>query len=314
MDLTTRGFFVGVMDWRRAFYAHGRLRAGWRALLFIALFVALSVVFAGAASLAAPVDGVGALAWQGFALLAAALLAGWLLMRRLEHRPAGALGFAWTSHSARELGLGLAVGGVPLLLGAGALALAGWVGYRPEAGDAGSYVASLAGALLALAVAAAWEEAVFRGYPFQVLVEALGPVAATIMVSAAFAAAHAGNPDVGVFALLNIFLAGVLLSVAYLRTRSLWFATAVHLGWNWTMGSVLDLPVSGLQTLNTPLYEPVVSGPPWITGGNFGPEGGLVGSAAFALALLAVARLPTLEEAPEMRALGPLVDRRLHVA
>src|SRR5690606_23704073 len=177
-----------VMDWRRVFYAHGRLRAGWRVLLFITLFVPLSLVFAGVAVLAAPAGGLGALGTQAFALLAAAQLTGWLLMSRLEHRPAGALGFAWTSHSARELGIGLAAGGVPLLLGAGVLALAGWLEYRREPGDAGSYVASLAGALLALGVAAAWEEAVFRGYPFQVLVEALGPVVATVAMSAAFAA------------------------------------------------------------------------------------------------------------------------------
>jgi membrane protease YdiL (CAAX protease family) len=314
VELTTRGFFVGAMDWRSVFYAQGRLRSGWRALLYIVLFVPFAVVFAGVAALVAPMEGTGALGWQALALLAAALLAGWLLMTRLEHRPAGALGFAWTSRSARELGIGMAVGGVPLLLGVGALALAGYIEFRPEPGDGGSYAASLLGTLLVLGVAAAWEEVVFRGYPFQVLAEAVGPVAATLTMSAAFAAAHAGNPDVGAFALVNIFLAGVLLSVAYLRTRSLWFATAVHLGWNWTMGSVLDLPVSGLQSLDTPLYEPVITGPSWITGGDFGPEGGLIGSAAFALALLAVARLPMLEEAPEMRALGPLVDRRIHVA
>jgi uncharacterized protein len=38
--------------------------------------------------------------------------------------------------------------------------------------------------------------------------------------------------------LANIFLAGVMLAVAYLRTRSLWFATGVHLGWNWTMATL----------------------------------------------------------------------------
>src|SRR5690606_19908912 len=159
--------------------------------------------------------------------------------------------------------------------------------------------------------AAAAEEALFRGYPFQVLVEALGPAVATVALSAAFAVAHAGNPGANAFALVNIFLAGVLLSVAYLRTRSLWFATAVHLGWNWTMGSLLDLPVSGLEMLDTPLYEPAAGGPEWVTGGGFGPEAGLAGTVGFALALLGVVRLVKLREAPEMQALGPLVDRRL---
>jgi uncharacterized protein len=66
--------------------------------------------------------------------------------------------------------------------------------------------------------------------------------------------------------------------VAYLRTLSLWFATAVHLGWNWAMATLFDLPVSGITAFDTPLYEPVVGGPAWWSGGLFGPEGGVVGT------------------------------------
>lgn len=296
---------------RRLLVSEGRPRAAWRVLLFIVLFAALLLVFSPlAASFGGGGGGAGGLVGQGVAMLAAALGAGWLLLGWFERRRPGALGFAWTSQSARELVAGLAIGGGPLLIVAAALALAGWLGYRPDTGSAGAYGSALLGALLVLAPAAAAEEALFRGYPFQVLVEAVGPAVATVALSAAFALAHAGNPGANAFALVNIFLAGVLLSVAYLRTRSLWFATAVHLGWNWTMGSVLDLPLSGLELLDTPLYEPVAGGPDWVTGGAFGPEAGLAGTVGFALALLGVARLPGLREAPEMQALGPLVDRR----
>ncbi len=308
----TRGFFVVDNALRRLFVSEGRLRAAWRILLFFLLFAALLFVFAPLAALYGGAGGgAGALVGQGIATLAAALGAGWLLLGWIDRRRPGALGFAWTPSSARELLAGLAIGGGPLVLAAAALALAGWLEYRPDAGSAGAYVAAVVGALLVLAPAAAAEEALFRGYPFQVLVEALGPVVATVALSAAFALAHAGNPGANAFALVNIFLAGVLLSVAYLRTRSLWFATAVHLGWNWTMGSVLDLPVSGLEILDTPLYEPVFGGPDWVTGGGFGPEAGLVGTLGFVLALLAVMRLRMLGEAPEMQALRPLVDGRL---
>ena len=289
----------------------GRLRAGWRILLFLLLFAALLFAFTPLAGLyARTARGANGLAAQGIATLSAALGAGWLSLAWLERRRPGALGFAWTSSTAREMVAGLAIGGGPLVLAAAALALAGWLEYRPDAGSAGAYVAALLGGLVALGLPAAAEEALFRGYPFQVLVEALGPVVATVALSAAFALAHAGNPGANAFALVNIFLAGVLLSVAYLRTRSLWFATAVHLGWNWTMASVLDLPVSGLEILDTPLYEPVVGGPDWVTGGGFGPEAGLVGTMGFALALAAVMQLKFLREAPEMQALRPLVDGR----
>ena len=126
--------------------------------------------------------------------------------------------------------------------------------------------------------------------------------------SIAFAFGHAQNPNVGTFGLVNIFLAGVLLSAAYLKTRSLWLPTMLHLGWNWGMASLLDLPVSGFELIDTPFYEPVVRGPEWLSGGGFGPEGGVAGSIGFAAALAALFLLKNVRVAEEMKALRPLPD------
>lgn len=296
---------------QRLFLAHGKLRSGWRLLLFVVLFTALVLLARFLVRLAPPPPLHLELFWQGLALLAAALGAGWLLLARLDRRPPGALGFAWTSATPRELLRGLAVGVVSLGAVAASLTAAGALHYRQEAGTSTAYLAALAGSLLLLAPAAAAEEAVFRGYPFQVLVEGVGPLLATLLASAGFALVHVSNPEASPLALLNIFLAGVLLSLAYLRTRSLWFASALHLGWNWVLASPLDLPVSGLDLFDTPLYDAAAAGPRWITGGAFGPEGGLAGTVATLVAIWAVWRLPGLGEAPEMQALQPLVDSRL---
>ncbi len=300
---------MASFGWQRIFFHDGRVRSGWRILLFILLFPALLLVLAPLARLG-PGTGIGALLVQWVLALAAALGAGWILLATIDRRPAGALGFAWTAATPRELGSGVAIGGVSLGAVVVLFTLIGWVDYHPEGGTAGGYLGSLGTGLLFFLVAAAAEEAIFRGYPFQVLVQGIGPLPATLVASLAFAAAHGRNPNVDTFALINIFLAGILLSVAYLRTRSLWFATAVHLGWNWSMASLFDLPVSGLTELNTPLYEPAISGPVWVTGGAFGPEGGIGGSVAFLLALGAVLYLPGIREAAEMRALRPLVNER----
>lgn len=295
--------------WRRLWYRDGQVRSGWRILLFLLLFALLSwTATAVLRPLLPPVFAGGGAVWATALSLAAALVAGWLLLARLDGRPPGALGFAWTSHTLREALSGLALAAASLAVVVGALALAGAVVYRPQAGAAVGYAAALADDFVVLAVAAAAEEALFRGYPFQVLVQGIGAAPATLLASFAFGLAHIGNPNIGAFALINLVLAGILLSVAYLRTRSLWFASAVHLGWNWTMASVLDLPVSGLEFFDTPLYEPMTAGPAWVTGGAFGPEGGLAGTAALVLALVAVVRLPGLREAPEIRARRPLID------
>jgi hypothetical protein len=107
--------------------------------------------------------------------------------------------------------------------------------------------------------------------------------------------------------LINIFLAGVLLAFAYLRTLSLWFVTALHMGWNWAMATLFDLPVSGIQEFDTPLYQPTISGPDWFSGGAFGPEGGLVGTIGFGVAMIAVLRLRSVRPDPGVLAARPLV-------
>ncbi|HEU0078274.1 MAG TPA: CPBP family intramembrane glutamic endopeptidase, partial [Longimicrobiaceae bacterium] len=139
------------------------------------------------------------------------------------------------------------------------------------------------------------------------LARGIGPWPAAVLLSLLFALAHAQNPNVRPLGLANIALAGVMLSAAYLRTRSLWFATAVHLGWNWSMATLLDLPVSGLE-IDTPLYTGMETGPDWWTGGAFGPEAGLAATLVLAAGTAWLVRTPRLRESPDARRLGPLLD------
>lgn len=295
--------------WRRIWFNESGLRSGWKILIFGLLFAFLIILFGLIVGRKASEGGFYELL-QWLPVLAAAIVAGWVLLEAVDRRPRGALGFSWTRSSIREIGIGLAIGVLSLGVVALAFILAGWVSYQPQSGTAGEYLSTLVWGLSFFLVAAATEEAIFRGYPFQALVQGIGAVPATLLASLAFALAHLRNPNIDPLAFLNIFLAGVMLSAAYLRTRSLWFATAVHLGWNWSMASLFDLPVSGRLEPDTPLYEPVITGPEWMTGGAFGPEGGIGGSIALLIAAIAVIYLPGLGPAPENTAARPLVDDR----
>ncbi len=288
----------------------GEVRALWRLLLFFLLTLVVLALFARVQPLFQTLTGLSAAAAGTTGSLVAAVVGGSLMLVLVDRRPAGALGFGLTRAVPRELALGLAITGGALALVVGGLTLAGEVAWTHDAGTATGYMWELVRDLALWGVAAAAEEALFRGYAFQVVVQGVGAAPATVLLSALFALTHRGNPNVDALALVNIFLAGVLLSLAYLRTRSLWFATALHVGWNWTMGTVLALPVSGLVLVNTPLYDAHAAGPRWVTGGAFGPEGGVAGSIGFVLALVVVAVAP-LREAARMRELHPLVDSRL---
>jgi len=66
-------------------------------------------------------------------------------------------------------------------------------------------------------LAAAHEEAVFRGYPFQRLVESLTPVGAIAVASALFGLAHFGNPHRTWISTANTMLVGIPFAIALPR-------------------------------------------------------------------------------------------------
>ncbi len=283
------------------------LRAGWRILGYLLLSAGAGVVLA---STAAAIGGRIAQIAAFPVLLGSSLLAGWGMLALVDRRRPGALGFALEPAAVKDSAAGLGIGGAMLGAAVALLAVASMARWVADEGTVPEYVAALATSFAFFAVAAAAEEVMFRGYAFQALVQGVGVWPAVLASSALFAYMHGGNPNVTPVALANIFLAGVMLAVAYLRTRSLWFATAVHLGWNWTMASLLDFPVSGLVR-DMPLYTARETGPDWVTGGSFGPEAGIAASLTIAAGTVWMWRTRRLGESPRMRALRPLVDDRL---
>jgi membrane protease YdiL (CAAX protease family) len=126
--------------------------------------------------------------------------------------------------------------------------------------------------LVTLAVAALAEEVAFRGYPFRRLIEAIGPVAATITMSLLFGVGHMLNPGATWTSTLVTMLAGLLLSIAWLRTHGLWLGWGFHFAWNASMGILFGLPISGITDFSN-IVETRAFGPLWLTGGDYGPEG-----------------------------------------
>ncbi len=145
--------------------------------------------------------------------------------------------------------------------------------------------------LATLGAAAVAEEVAFRGYPFQRLIDATGPVTATVLAALGFGMLHLGNPDATAASTLTTILAGWLLALAYLRTRALWVPIGLHFAWNAAMGIVFGLPVSGLTEFS-PLMKTYAYGPLWLTGGGYGPEGSAIAILVL-LALLVVMMMAT---------------------
>jgi len=113
-----------------------------------------------------------------------------------------------------------------------------------------------------------------RGYHMQTLGSGLTLTWGWILSSAVFGALHLANPHASFVAAAGILFAGLLLGYAYLRTGQLWLSMGLHTGWNFFEGVVFGFPVSGLPFYH--LTRISVNGPVMWTGGEFGPEAGLI--------------------------------------
>ena len=171
------------------------------------------------------------------------------------------------------------------------------------------YVLLRAGAVVFILVAGALaEELMFRGYPFQHLVEGIGAVGAIAVFSVLFGVLHLSNPGASFWGVANTILIGIVLAVAYLRTRALWLPWGIHFGWNATLGLLFGLPVSGLRLFNV-VVRTATTGPKWLTGGNYGIEASVTGTIAVLIGLLIVWRLP-LKKLPSPT--GPISAETAH--
>ena len=286
--------------------ADGRIRLGWRLLVFV-----------GATLLGASVLGMllptGILS-GATAILVSSVLSGWWLLA-MDARPVSALGFhaeaSAPGEALRGLTLGVAVG----LVVVGVMALLGGVRWNGQEGSVAAWFAGAAASLGFLVIPAAAEEALLRGYPLQALGETWGAGIAVVITSAVFGLLHLGNPGAGALSIVNVGVAGLFLGVVYVRTLSLWWATGAHLGWNWAHGYLADVPVSGLELMDAPFYDGIASGPAWIGGGGFGPEGSLVATVVLLVVTAGLWWGPWLEPAAKALDAQPLLagpTTRLH--
>lgn len=218
----------------------------------------------------------------------------WLIGRKALRLDWRTLGFVPAREGAKGLGKGFAVGA---LVGIGALVLSlgagsGWV---PDGGSFGSYLGRVGLLTLVLLPAAFMEELAFRGVAVAGMARGIGRAGAIVVTAALFAVAHRANPSVTLLALGNIALAGVLLGLTFFARGGIWTATGAHLGWNAALAA-LAAPVSGLP-FEIPWIDFVPGDPAWVTGGLFGPEGGVLATVALTVGILFVVRWRDFREA-----------------
>ncbi len=291
----------------RFFIKGGKLHPVWRSLLYLpgwllaaglgqlpALMLYGSYLAAGQADPAAVMGGlldianwplsvgIGVFLGQVLCLI----LVTFIFLRFLDRRPFASFGFGLRRGWWREFGLGLAVGAGMI----GGIFLVEWAtglvrldGLRSDTELGTTSLLFGLGFLAHFILQGTSEEIPLRGYLLQTLDEWLGPLGATLLTALGFSLLHIFNFRVmslfNLLALFNIALFGVVAAYAYFVTRRLWLPSALHAAWNFALGPVVSLPVSGIAYRGL-LRTTVSEGGRVFTGGDFGPEGGLLASLA----------------------------------
>ena len=172
-------------------------------------------------------------------LLTAALIVLTLVyVLRIEKRSAASMGLVrggWL----RQYAVGFALG-LGLLMAAGAIPM--WLIGPVEARGFSVMVAVY---FTAFIVQSASEEIFFRGFLMPSIGTRIGVVWGVLISSFVFALAHIFNPGMTVTGFIAVFFIGLFLALYILRTGSLLGACAVHAAWNFGIGLISVISISG---------------------------------------------------------------------
>ena len=255
-----------------------RLRAGWRLVGQTLLLVVIStcVLLPVAFNPQVLSSGKGFLFYQVAELIGVSLSV-FLARRFLDKRSFRSLGLKIERQAGTDLLVGM---GIPFFM-IGLVYLLesamGWLTFSGFAWGSDPLKTVLSETLvnLFIFILVGWnEELLSRGYHLQTLASGLNLPWGVLLSAAIFGGLHLGNPNASWVSALGVFLAGLFLTYAYLRSGQLWLPIGLHIGWNFFEGVVFGFPVSGMESYH--LVRMVVDGPVSWTGGSFGPEEGLV--------------------------------------
>jgi membrane protease YdiL (CAAX protease family) len=256
-----------------------RLRAGWRLLIQIIIYLFLGIVVFITAVFLGFEPGSSSFAFLLEQVLNLIVYTGsvYIARRWLDKKSFKSLGLKLDQQAFVDVLMGI---GIALVQMGFIYILMLWLNWLTFEGFAWQFdpISMVITEVLTFFVAfifVGWNEELFsRGYHLQTITSGTNFFWGVIISSAIFGALHLANPSATWVSAAGIFFAGIYLAYGYLRTKQLWLPIGLHIGWNFCEGVVFGFPVSGLDIYALTRIQ--VTGPEIWTGGAFGPEAGLI--------------------------------------
>ena len=144
--------------------------------------------------------------------------------------------------------------------------------------------------LVGFLVQGASEEILSRGWMMQVIGARYKPWLGVLISSMLFAVLHLGNQGVTVLSVANLVLFALFMAMLVMKDSNLWSVCGWHSAWNWMLGNVYGLSVSGTGEKVT-IIDLNTYGNEIISGGGFGPEGSVITSIILVIGIIWLAIL-----------------------
>jgi membrane protease YdiL (CAAX protease family) len=276
---------------KSVFVRDGRLRSGWRVLLYVPVLALTYLVITLPLTILQIQLHYG---YMQLLQLLAVLVGTWVCRRFLDKREWASFGLRLNREGLLDIGRGLLLGAA-LMAGIFLVELVmGWitvVGFAWQTRPLGELVESLFWRIVVqMTVVAVTEEVILRGYLLPTLEEGVGLPWAVALSSSVFGLLHLFNPTAYGWANyvipFTLTMAGVLLALAYLVRRTLWLPIALHFAWNVFEYDIFALIGAAPKTARFLITE--VTGPALWVGlpdSSFGPEVGLLGVLAVSVGI-----------------------------
>ena len=201
------------------------------------------------------------------------ILSVWLFWKLFDRKPIREIGLINIKKGYKDLFTGLVFGAISMIVVFVLLLSSGNISLQRPLSSPNFNISLLSGLLLFILVGIN-EEMFARGYCMTVLKQTGNKWVVVIVSSIIFSLMHSLNPSMSIISYLNLFLFALLAAYMFLKSNNLWLSIGYHIMWNYFEGNIFGFQVSGLSTeslfkLNAPVNN-------IITGGGFGPEGGLI--------------------------------------
>jgi membrane protease YdiL (CAAX protease family) len=130
------------------------------------------------------------------------------------------------------------------------------------------------------------EEIGIRGWLIPLLGAKYSASIAILVTSVVFGILHLFTPTATVLSFVNLLLSGVFFALYVISEDCLWGVWGCHFGWNLALGNIYGFSVSGIPYSECTVFKIKVVGRNILTGGSFGPEGGILATLVLIIGII----------------------------